>query len=249
MTTSIPVPVTNLGLLYVNNLQVSVASNTTLTMQAGQARDVTNTQDIVLTSPLTINAAVNGVNGLDVGTFAASNLYYVFVMASSSGYPTAAIMSLSWNAPTLPFGYNLIRRVAVAISTGSIHFLTLIQTGNSEERKYQFVNNLATSITAGHAVVATPISLLNLVPNTTQTVPVEVYYSYTPNTAGNALSLSPTTNLTGVPTITGQVASVANTGLLEIFTTIVNGNPTIYYAGTSASDTTVINVQGFTDFL
>lgn len=85
---SIPVgtPMVNAGTLYINGLAVSPgATTTTLNVAAGAARDSTNTDDIVLASAVTINAAVVGLNGIDTGALAANTFYYVYVIGSSLG--------------------------------------------------------------------------------------------------------------------------------------------------------------------
>src|SRR6266568_7546379 len=96
--------IVNAPQLYVNNLNISRASSTTLLIAAGQCRDSTNVFDMFLPSATTINAAVNGLNGLDTGSLIATKMYYVYVIADPSGFkPTGCLMSLS-ASPVLPFG-------------------------------------------------------------------------------------------------------------------------------------------------
>jgi len=123
--------------LYVDGLGISWASNTTLTIATGSCRDSTNAADLVISSAKTLNAAVVGLNGIDTGTFAASTTYAVFVIGDSSGYkPTGVIMSLSTTAPTLPFGYDLIRRIGWGCSDVSTHFYSMHQSGSGKLRSY-----------------------------------------------------------------------------------------------------------------
>jgi hypothetical protein len=98
-------PIVNAGLLYVNGLQVANSVATPLTqlnIAAGQARDSTDTNDIVLpqiynltTIPptptfvgaLPLGATINGLfvgpNGVDQAVLAANTLYAVYIIASS----------------------------------------------------------------------------------------------------------------------------------------------------------------------
>lgn len=76
-------PMVNLGDLYVQGGRLSYASTTTFTVAAGQFRDSTNINDIVLPAAATVNIAVTGINGLDTGTIAASSVYYVYAIGSS----------------------------------------------------------------------------------------------------------------------------------------------------------------------
>lgn len=73
----------NAGALYVNGLQMAWATNTTFTVNSGAARDHSNQNDIVLGSSVTVNAATNGINGLDTGSLANSTFYAVYLVGSS----------------------------------------------------------------------------------------------------------------------------------------------------------------------
>lgn len=58
---------------------------------------------------VTLNVAVNGANGLDVGSLTANTVYYTFLI--DNGSITASLASLSSTAPTLPSGYVYACRV------------------------------------------------------------------------------------------------------------------------------------------
>src|SRR5260221_5827486 len=113
-------PIVNQPFLYLNGLLLSndaTTPNTKLDVASGICRDSNNIVDINLgnylglsgigtaNSSTVINFAVNGINGLDTGTFAASTGYYIFAIADSSNrLVSGAIASLSATGPTLPFG-------------------------------------------------------------------------------------------------------------------------------------------------
>src|SRR5580692_3582295 len=92
-------PIINQPFLYVNGLLVSndaTTPNTVLDIAAGQCRDSNNVIDMILgdflnegygtdNSSTSLNAAVNGLNGLDTGSLAASTMYAVYIIADSSG--------------------------------------------------------------------------------------------------------------------------------------------------------------------
>src|SRR5512138_2070013 len=106
----------------VYGFNISWLSNTTLTVSAGFCRDSTLIFDIIDTTADTINAAINGLNGLDTGTFAASTAYAVYKVYDPSGrLPTGSMISLSFSAPLLPTGYAKYRRIGTAITDGSTH--------------------------------------------------------------------------------------------------------------------------------
>src|ERR1700735_4457386 len=117
--------------LYVQGLWISPASTTLLAVAPGAARDSTNSIDMVvglqnynnIINPtpqfmsyqpgLLINSAVNGVNGLDAGTIAASTQYAIYLIGDSRNYKnTAAVLSLTSNpGPIMPQGYDSFRLI------------------------------------------------------------------------------------------------------------------------------------------
>lgn len=108
MPSPIPnVAVWNLGNLYLQGMKMSWVDADNVLISQGQARDYTNTNDIVLARPplnngtavttgFTINTATVGAGGLDQGTIANDTLYYVFAIASS--------MNSAINLPPSPLG-------------------------------------------------------------------------------------------------------------------------------------------------
>jgi hypothetical protein len=77
-------PMVNAGSLYINGLGIAPGTTTLkVALSSGAARDSTNQDDIVLAADVSINFGVNGANGLDTGSIAASTFYYVYVIASS----------------------------------------------------------------------------------------------------------------------------------------------------------------------
>lgn len=58
---------------------------------------------------LVLTSAANGPTGLDVGTVAANQWYYIWLCQGTSG--TSAILSTSLTAPVLPTGYNVAKRM------------------------------------------------------------------------------------------------------------------------------------------
>lgn len=253
--------------------------NTLLDVGPGLCRDTTNTFDINLgnwfgeipaqtvgtslvngfqtavsnpsaNTSTVINAALNGVNGLDTGTFAAAKIYYVHVIFDQTGNNApACIISLSRTAPTLPAGYSTWRWIGQATTAaGGATFVAGYWQGAENERLFFYDAPLATAITAGHATSATNVNLIAAVPNINN-LPVWLYTSYVPATAGNALSLQPG-NGTGFPVVvTGQVATVAVTtnSLLLSQSVVIStvSSPVVNYKETNASDAVAIDVAGY----
>lgn len=98
MTTPSSIPTQEVyfpGANFIYGMRMVWVSNTTLTVSQGYCRDSTNSDNISLylppnndqslnLQPFTLNSAVSGAGGLDVGTVADSTFYYVFAIASST---------------------------------------------------------------------------------------------------------------------------------------------------------------------
>jgi len=200
--------IVNLGSFYVNGFRIGIVSNTTASVGVGLCRDSTNVFDIVMASPVTINMSVNGINGLDTGTFAANTCYSIFVISDSSGFNSpAALASLSLTAPVLPGGYDIFRRVGFVAGDGSTHLLPFSQTGSGSEKFYLFqdpvyilVNGTQTSFTSvGTTVVVPSISGIRVL----------LQVNFTPVAASDTAKIRAGSSLaTNGQTITGQEGGV-----------------------------------------
>jgi hypothetical protein len=84
---------------------------------------------------VTADVTVSGVNGLDTGSVAANTWYAVFVIYNPTTRTTAALLSTSATAPTLPSGYTYSTRLGWMRTDGSSHFLRALQVG----RRAQYV--------------------------------------------------------------------------------------------------------------
>lgn len=168
-------PIYSLPFLYANSVQVAWASNTTLSISSGQCRDSTDSIDMPVgsapvsggyyfTAPVTLNAAINGVNGLDKGSLAASTWYSIYIIGSSSyTVPVGTILSLTTNSyPLLPRGYDTIRLIGYALTNSSSQFRLFYQSGSGNTRYFQWAANvivLDTSTTSGFTTVSLASSM------------------------------------------------------------------------------------------
>src|SRR6267142_5390305 len=86
-------PIINDGVKYVNGLSLNFASNTTVQLSVGQARDSRDENDIIvgfdnLTASnqfITLSTQFVGANGLDAGVIAISSIYAVYAIGDSTG--------------------------------------------------------------------------------------------------------------------------------------------------------------------
>jgi len=155
--------------------RLSFVSTTFLTVgTAGKKsgfRDSTDSQDIEFTGTLSIDATTVGAGGLDAGALAPSLHYAVFVIADSNGVnPVKALMSTSFASPTLPTGYDRFRRVGVARTNAGSALLKFQQSGNGNDRTYQYIEAQSViQVVAGAGATSwTGLPLSSLIPSTSQ---------------------------------------------------------------------------------
>lgn len=223
--------------------------NTVIDMTLGQVRDSNDNIDIVISSSMKINAAINGYNGLDTGSLGASKMYSMFAIADSSNKnPSGYILTLqSNNIPLMPYGYDSYRLVGYWPTNSSNHFLAAYYAGNSNGRNLVYDASQATAITAGAATTYTAVDLSNLVPLPAAgiNIPVSIAFNYIPNAAGDTFKLQPVNGTGDGVTITGQVATVHVSGNVSVLAQLGSSKPEINYKVSSGSDAVAINVAGF----
>lgn len=237
-------PIVNQPNLYMDGLNLAVASNTTLTIAAGQCRDATNVYDIDLNAPVTINMADVGANGIDTGAIGASAVYYIYVISDSRGFsPVAGLASLSSN-PVMPFGYDVKRIIGYQMTSAGSVFLPGYWYGNRNERMWNYDAPQATAVTAGNATSYTAVALTTLVP-AIENLPVVIAYAFTPASAGNDLNLTPGNATGNAVTINGQVSAVIISGNAEVMAKVTSAVPEIDYKVGNGSDAVALNVAGY----
>ena len=258
--------------LYLTGLQISPASTTLLAVSPGAARDSNNIMDMVvglqnyagINNPtvlvqgyqpgLLINSAVNGVNGLDTGTIAASTQYAVYLIGDSRNYNnTAAVLSLTSNypGPIMPSGYDSFRLIGFIETDSSSHFVYATFKPQNMAGFLQYYNSPAIAVlTGGTATSFTAIDLTtsSAVPTTTlPNVIVGLLVVFTPAAAGDVVQFRPTgSSATGnLPTIVGVTAGVAQTQYITMIAGVGSSKPEIDYLVTSGSDAVTVSVASW----
>lgn len=220
-------PIKKLPFLAMQGLQVSYASNTTLTVGAGLCRDSSNTMDIVIgnsplnnftvTAPITVNAAVNGYNGLDTGSLA-NNTWYALYMIGDSSYknPPGAILTLASNAaPKLPIGkYDSYRLRYYVLTNASAQFLQFYMIADNAN----IINVWDSSInvlTSGSSTSFATISLGAAVPPVSSAL-VRFDASYYGNFGSNQFYLRPTGSAATTGAVTASCVAAQRTQILQV---------------------------------
>lgn len=262
-------PIYSLPHLYISGLNVSIYSTTVLAIAPGSCRDSSNNIDIEVGFPnlqgnvlpiiqfqnyqsaLLINSAVNGANGLDSGTLAASTQYAVWLIADSRGYqPTAAILSLTSNiAPVLPLGYDSMRLIGFIQTDGASHFVYATHKPQNMVGALSYYVAPASVLSGGNATTFTAIDMSTPIPTTTlPNVIVWLLVSFTPAAVGDYVQFRPTgsTATANLVTITGQAAGVAQTQYVQVIAGVGASKPEIDYLVSSASDSVNVSVVAWT---
>lgn len=257
--------------LYISGLQLSAATPTGATVIAvapGAARDSTNSMDIVvglqnyfgIDNPpaqfsgyqpgLFINSTVNGVNGLDTGSIAASTQYAIYLIGDSRNYNNAgAMLSLTSNpAPTLPSGYDSYRLIGFWATDGSKHFVYATNKPQNFGGALPYFNSPGvTVLSGGNATSFTAIDLTtnSAIPTTTlQNIVVTFLATFTPVAVGDVAQFRPTGSAAtaNIPTITGIQAGFAQTQYIQVIAGVGANKPEIDYLVTSGSDALTLQV-------
>lgn len=261
-------PIYSLPYLYISGLNISIASTTVLAIAPGQARDSNDNIDMPVGFPnlqgnsvpvalyqgyqpgLLINAAVNGANGLDVGSLAASTQYAVYLIGDSRGYlPVAGILTLTSNVlPKLPQGYDSYRLLGFQATGGSSTFVYATSKPQNMRNALQYINQPPISVlSGGNATSFTAIDLTtnSAIPTTTlQNVIVTLLVTFTPLAANDIVQFRPTgsTATAGLPTITGAAAGVAQTQYIQVIAGVGSSKPEIDYLVSVSGDAVSVSV-------
>lgn len=264
-------PIYQLPHLYISGMNISYASTTVIAIAPGQARDNNDVIDMPVSfpdannnlnpallfqnfqQPLLVNSAVNGVNGLDIGTIAASTNYAIYLIGDSRGYNlVAGLLSLTSNAaPTLPQGYDSFRLLGFTQTDSSSHFVYSTFKPQNMVGALQYINSPALTVLTGGA--ATTFTAMDLTTNSaipTTTLPniiTWLFVTFTPAAAGDTVQFRPTgsTATAGLVTITGVAAGVAQTQYVQVIAGVGSSKPEIDYKVTSGSDAVTVQVASW----
>lgn len=260
--------------LYVYGLPITWLTDTTFSIGVGQARDHFNINDINLFSGVTVNAATNGANGLDVGTLAASTTYGIYVIgdsnsndtslqaatvqpvppiqppttitSSTGGFflPGAGLLSANLVTPVLPLGYDMYRLVGFITTSGASVLLDETISGLGSTRTVTYGAAVATAVVAGNDTMFTNVDLSASVPRAANTVTLLI--ALTSDAGGTRTAAF---RATGSTSAAGQaiVSSPASTTTTTVITIPVHvtGANGIDYLVSNAAAAVAISVLGY----
>lgn len=244
---SVNIPVVNAAYLSVSGLEIASVSDSELSVQPGRARSSGNVNDIItLSAALTLDAAANGINGLDTGALGNDTLYSLYLVGDSTGNNDAGVvLSLSASAPLMPVDYDMYRKIGYARTDGTADFLPGFWSGSANERIFFYDAPIATAITAGAATTDTAVTLATFVPAVAG-LPVYINYEMTPAAASRTLTLKPYGAVGAVYNATSQVTSVVLRGTAIVQAQLLVGVPNIEYLWSAGGgDAVALNVAGY----
>ena len=262
-------PIYSLPHLYTAGMNISVASTKIIAIAPGQARDRNDEIDMPIgfpnlqgnvnpatlnlnfMPPLYLNSGVNGANGLDTGSLAASSNYLIWLIGDSRGYNnTAGLISLYSNAfPIMPSGYDSLLLLGFVSTNGSTNF-TGGSVLNYKNSRAFYVQPEISVLSAGNATTFTGIDLNSAIP--LGTAPGVIAYldvQFTPAAVGDYVQLRPTGSGTGASNVVTIVGLAANVPQQQYQAVVcgVNGSShtSIDYLVSSSSDAVTILVNGY----
>lgn len=233
---------------YINGFGISnnaTTPNTKLDIAAGSCLDVTGTYQVNSNAVITIDAAVNGLNGLDTGDFAASKVYAVYLVWDPvTLQANGAMISLSLTGPLMPFGYSAYLLIGYATSDASVHFLKgYWSAGNSSTRVFTY--DAPIQCLSGNQTSYTGVDLSAFVPAQNNT-PVVLFSNFTANAAADVENLQGYNSTGDAVTIIAPVAGATahTTSQNTVLAQLNSGAPSIKYKVSAGS--LVLDVCSYT---
>lgn len=227
-----------------DGLGLSWTSVSQATIAAGSCRDQDDSYDMNLAASRVADITVSGAGGLDTGV-EGDNWYAVFAIEKADG-TTAALLSLSATAPTMPSGYLYKRRVGWVKNVAG-DLLLFYQYGSGRDRTVIWEPNVQPVIVNGTGYGTwTTVSLVDGVPPTS--LRAFIYLAITGNSIGNNLR-------TRLPTAAGSLETGLTAqwtgGWTELSTVqaSVDSAQQLDVDTTSNSDTAWLSVVGYIDNL
>jgi hypothetical protein len=227
---------------YILNLKVSrnvSFPDSQLDISTGRTRADDGTMDLILASPLTINLATSGVNGLDTGVEAANTWYYIWLIYNPGTTTYAGLFSLSSTSPTLPAGYTKKRRLLSVRNNASSNFWGWTQITSTNTRQVLYEQESSTNLlvlNAGTSTSFVTVACSSLIPPTSQTGIFGIWFNSTVGT--RYAKIRPN----GVTKDPPMVAQYPGSSQIPVGT---DSSQNIQYANSSSGGASTIWVQGF----
>ena len=250
------IPIVNGPNQYVSGLRVSLpgatptAASATLNISAGEARDSTNLNDIILeaaSSPATVDITLSGVGGLDTGVGAINSLYAIYIIGDSTKFrETAGLLSRNHTAPILPFGYDMVRRIGVARTGGTVVFLPFNQSGTDQTRSYTLDDKISL-VAAGTGTTPQTVDVSEFVPHINTSILLNIVF--TANTVASRAKFNLFNEAINENYNFGTGAAATQYGVIEVPVSTISDVTRFLWELTDGGDAINIFLQGYNDHL
>ncbi|NWA05116.1 phage tail protein [Pseudomonas gingeri] len=203
---------------------------------------------------ITVNTAVTGLNGLDIGALIASTWYSLWVIWNGSEY--AGLISLSATAPQLPAGYTHKARVGwIQTDATNKYPLGFVQLGRKVRYRVATGSNvpaLRQMASGAQGAPTTPtwvaVSTAQFVPPTASMIAVSLYAVgasvqaiFAPNQSYGAVS-----NAANLPAININ-SGTSNSNANNYFSEVILESSNVFYASNASISS--LSVIGWEDSL
>lgn len=152
---------------YWNNIFIEFNAATPdekIDVRAGlRVRDRDNTFDIIFASAKTLDATTTGAGGLDTGSLAANEKWFIFSIDDSSGGNVEDVFASKTIGVTPPTGFDKIRRIGAFFTDATSDIIHYIQQGNEVIYRDEHVVS-----TSNGAAAFADVSVAAFVPTTTR---------------------------------------------------------------------------------
>jgi len=223
-----------------NGLSIQTTSSTALTVTCQQISLQSSKNYLTLTG-VNLSASIGGTvgaNGLDVGSWAYSTWYAIYLIYNPNTFTSALLFSASYypSGPTLPSGYTYFARIGwFKTASGSVIFNNQFNQKNSKVILKQPA--LLTSGVAGDVNVPTWAVISPLVPPTAIS---QIVLASNQTTSGTAIIMAAPSNSYGAQNSTSYPAPILHTGgsgysQANIMATLMLESSSIFYASNTAS--------------
>lgn len=228
----------------------------------GECRSDDDTFNIVVSSTLTVDNTVSGINGLDTGSVSADTWYTIWVIADTTGSnAVAGLMSLSEFTPTLPGTHDVQRRVGWARTDSTSDFYKAFygQSGFARVALWDVSETLLEVLTDGSATVYTIVDCSEFIPPVTGGLagytnmnhfgsdPQDFVTLAPTNLVPDLVGLSPVSNPRANRCFGGSNSTGGQTGSTFSFITFSDDQGEILYGNSSSTEDSDIWIIGYVD--
>ncbi len=181
-------PPTVYPLNWMDELNVTWLTATTLRVEVGACRDSTDSNNINSITTISIDTTASGANGLDTGAMANDTWYAVHIIADSTLVnDEEALISLSDTAPTLPGTHDIFRRIGwvkTELAATDMHAFWQRGIDRKKEINWELDKSVTILLSEAQASIKTTIDFSSFAPTTCKEV---VFNAYSTDAGGNDL--------------------------------------------------------------